>query len=237
MLQQILKLQKENKMKLKVSLIAMALIPAFFTLPVNAEDQVGNSNPFSNGSGTDPLVLVQRNCDPGDLIIVNKMIGSQTVTTNCLWKKQRVDANGNIVLGRDGQPINEDADMQVSLFVARDVDYVKGTCTFKHAANSQDKIVDVSTSKAGNSSQSAKPKKLDEKQYAISSDGTKVLFVFKLDKKDNFDATKNGYQANVIFDLNKDRSDRWPWQDDVYFSEGNTLTCNFQPNPGPSLAD
>lgn len=175
----------------------------------------------------DIFVLVQRNCDPGDLTI-SKESGEQAVTTNCIWQKQRVDSNGNKVLDKNGQPINEDADMQVTLHVTADVDYVVGRCIYTPAINSGDKVVDVSTSKAGSLTGSVSPSLLPDAQYSISPNSTNIRLVFKLNKKGNFDENTQTYQANVIFDLNKNRVDRW--YSPIAFNAGNKIACSFQPS-------
>src|SRR2546428_292582 len=93
----------------------------------------------------EPFLLTQRNCIPGDLGLEQLSV-PQTAETNCVWLKQRLDDQGGIALDDYGQPIVEDSDMQVTLFVKDNPDnadiYVQGRCVYPPAAaNIADAIV------------------------------------------------------------------------------------------------
>lgn len=185
----------------------------------------------------EPLVLVQRNCMPNDLRL-DQLNVPQLVETNCHWLKQRVDDQGRVVLdNKTGRPIAEDPAMQVTLFIAntdnKDI-YVQGQCSYTRATDSEDKVVDVATSKAGSSIGLAAPAVLPQNQYRLLSDPSDIRLVFKLNKDQrNFDESQQAYQANVIFDLNKEPGKwydpwSWRWLQTIPFKEGNKITCSFQ---------
>jgi hypothetical protein len=199
-----------------------------------------------------PFVLVQRNCTPTDDVTIDQEQPAQSTITNCTWYHQRHNDDG-ILTFKDGKPINEDPDIQVSLHIARDVDYVRGKCIFipfipiiNDNNKEIDKIADVAASKAGWFTGFSSPAALfsgehkaffHKGKYKITQgkDHTQIIELVIKNYRNNLDADQIHYHANVIFDLNMRRVDRWA--DPISFNELNQLNCVFSPTSTYSFED
>ncbi len=180
-----------------------------------------------------PLLLTQR-CVAADITIDKNDIG-KVASTDCLWKLTGKNA--------DGSDIIQDPDMQITMHIANDVDTVGVHCTFVPSNvnnETMDKIVDVAVSKGARSDNRAKPSQLPAGSWLSlvtdTASGQTDIMAIVTNYKNNPDADMLHHQANIIFDLNRERNTRWyhPFSK-ISFHENDTLQCTFAPGVMPAL--
>jgi hypothetical protein len=134
-----------------------------------------------------PLPMAQRNCSVGGDLQINKE--TITVSSQCTWLP------------------NDDSNMQITLHVAKDVDFVAAHCTFlRNQIGSTDAIEDVKVSKAGNSDASAQPRSIAPAYKIINGNNIDVIIR-------NYNNDPN---LNVLFYINNAR-----------YTPGDQIICTF----------
>lgn len=188
----------------------------------------------SQNEPLNPVLLTQR-CVAAD-VTIDKNDTGKFVSTDCLWKLTRKDTDGNDMI--------EDPDMQITMHIANDVDTVGVHCTFVPSnLNSQtmDRVVDVAVSKGAKKDNGSRPSQLPPGSWLSfvtdSGTGQTDIMAIVTNYKNNPDGDMLHHQANVIFDLNRERNTRWyhPFST-ITFHENDTLQCTFSPGIIPALA-
>ncbi len=211
-----------NNFKIKAIFLSVIMGPTFLA-QADAQNTPLNTT-----------LLVQR-CVAAD-VIIDKNTTEKTASTDCIWRSKNVKP--------DGTQTTEDADMQISLKIADDVDKVGVHCIFTPSNldnTSRDSIADVAVSKGATPNNSAAPSQLPAGSWfryvTDAATGQTEIMAMVPNYKNNVGADHIHHQANIIFDLNKERNIRWhqPFTN-VTFNENDTINCTFSANVVPALS-
>jgi hypothetical protein len=147
------------------------------------------------------IIKAQRNCSSGgDLQITKNTVSAYS---QCSWLA------------------NDDLNMQITLHVAKDVNFIAAHCIFsRNASDSTDKVVGVMASKSGNSAGSAAPKPIAGDYQIIKKNNIDVIlrnFNNTFDDGDNHSS-----HLNVLFYLNN-----------TNYTAGDQISCTFAPILAP----
>jgi hypothetical protein len=142
------------------------------------------------------LPATQRNCPTGGDLTITPTSSAQL--SNCVWLPA------------------DDINIQVTLHVAKEVDFITAHCTFSPATASPDKVAEIMTSKSGNSTGSASPLPLSPYSRIIRDNDIQAII---RNFNNTFDDAANTLShVNVLFYLNKPN-----------YVPGDQITCTFAP--------
>ena len=196
-----------NHYKIKTAALVSSIVMA--TLAAHADAQNAPLN---------TLLLPQRCVGPD--VTIDKDDVDKKPSQDCFWSLKNQD---------DGP------DMQITMHIANDVDKVSVICQFDPAYVKDepfDKIVDVSVSKAATSNDTASPTQLSKEVWSSditdASTGHTDVSALVTNYKNNLDFDGIHHQANIIFDLNKERKYRWLHLfTTITFHDNDKLECTF----------